>query len=161
MLGKYLYNAKKCPPFFSFPRVREVSAIGTCVQLGLCVCCEAGSVPALRRNQSAHEPRSHRSGAAGVAGSGGQQPLPRRGRFLVLCPELIPQSSEVLSLTMKPNNLCTKQKNLLLLMSSLSDSPRVNWLLWPFFYFIESQNGLGCKGSSSSNPPATDRDIFH
>lgn len=56
----------------------------------------------------------------------------------MLCPELIPESSEVLSLTMKPNNLSPlhKRKKRLLFVSSLSESPGVNQLLLLFFNFI-------------------------
>lgn len=67
-----------------------MSAIGTCVQPGFCVCWEAGSMP-------------------GWSSQGGwlwwPAALPRRSSLLMLCPELIPQGSEVLSGTMKPNNL--------------------------------------------------------
>lgn len=75
-----------------------MSAIGTCVQAGFCVCWEAGSMP-------------------GWSSQGGwlwwPAALPRRSSLLMLCPELIPQGSEVLSGTMKPNNLSPlhKRKN--------------------------------------------------
>lgn len=64
-------------------------------------------MPAARRIRSADEPGGCHSGAARC---GGQHPFPRSGRILMLCPELIPESSEVLSLTMKPNNLSPLHK---------------------------------------------------
>lgn len=88
-----------------------MSAVATCVQPGSCVCCGAGSMPAMSRSQSADETRSHRGEANGMAGCDGQLPLPRRGGLLTLCPELIPESCEVLSLTIKPNNLLPSAQN--------------------------------------------------
>lgn len=43
-----------------------MSAVGTCVQPGSCVCHGAGSMPAMSRNQSADETGSHHGGVANI-----------------------------------------------------------------------------------------------